>query len=151
MRTDFGCMLLLIDEVFNQKKMTWRRNKTSVNCGLREFLNPLDVRTSNSMHWPTFRSLQSIFTCKLSCAGHRLITIFFCCRQEGPWFFLIFFCKTQLFQNISVDNGPISSPRGHQQSGLEQVPRPWPGDQVEPKMALSFRFSYSTDQTFFSL
>ena len=39
------------------------------------------------MHWPTFRSLQSICTCKLSCAGHRLISIFFCCRLEGPWFF----------------------------------------------------------------
>ena len=68
---------------------------------------------------------------------------------RGPSIFLLLICETQFFQNISVDNGPISSPRGHQQSRLEQVPRPWPGDQVEPKMALSFRFSNSTDQTFF--
>ena len=70
---------------------------------------------------------------------------------RGPLIFLILLHETQFFQNISVDNGPISSPRGHQQSRLEQVPRPWAGDQVEPKMALSLRFLILEIKLFFLL
>ena len=132
-----------------------RRNKASVNCdsvvcvsssillmcGLpTQCIDPhLDHCSAIHLHMQTIM-------CWVSTYNYFLLL-----STRGPSIFLILICETQFFQNISVDNGPISSPRGHQQSRLEQVPRSWAGDQVEPKMALSFRFSFSTDQTFFLL